>query len=227
MVESCLWDIVPGAVARNAGERVRQVNPRTDEDGTGRQGDGSVPEGNEQRHDHPAAGRITGEDNRARVLVLQQVQIGCQAVVQAAWERKLGRQPVPRRKRPGLELPRMSLQLVPVLVDTSKEISTSMDIEHDSVSRVACPLTLAMVVPHLDPLRLQCFPRYSPLPPLAPASFLDSIRTKLFLEQGTSSSKLGIGNRYFVDSDPLRMRYPLAGKSLQLLDGVMGCESKE
>ncbi len=227
VVESCLWDIVPGAIARNAGERVRQVNPRTDEDGTSRQGDGLVPEGNEQRHDHAAAGRITGEDNRAWVLVLQQVQVGCEAVVKAAGERKLGRQPVPRCKRPGLELPRMALQLVPVLVDTSKEIGTPVYIEHDSVSRVAFPLTLAMVMPHLDPLRLQLLPRHSPLPPLAPANFLDSIRTELVLEQGSSSSKLGIGNRYFGDSDPLGMRNPLAGESLQLLDGVMRCESKK
>ena len=142
------------------------------------------------------------------------MEVRRQTVVQAAGEGKLWREAVPGRKHPRLELAGVALHLVAVLVDASEEVGAAVDIEHDAAARVAAPLALVVVGPHLYPLGLERAAGLPPLPPLAAADLADAIGPQLRLEDGGGVRDLVLGDLLLLDLDPLRVRNPLRGEGL-------------
>jgi hypothetical protein len=58
--------------------------------------------------------------------------------MQTAWERELGRKSVLRRQYSSLELACMTLHLIAMLVDTTKEVGAAMNIKHDAITFGDC-----------------------------------------------------------------------------------------
>jgi len=155
------------------------------------------------------------------------VKVRGQAILQAAWEGKLRGQAVPRGKDPSLELSSVPLELIPVLVDASKEICAAVDVQHDALAGFAGFLPFVVVGPHLNPLRLERAVGFAPLPPLSAPNLADAVGSQLLLQRRGSMNQLVLGDLDFFDLDPLGMGNPLRGESLQLLNRVVGGKGQE
>lgn len=158
---------------------------------------------------------------------LQEVQVGGQAIVEAARERELRGEAVARCNYAGLELPGMPLELVAVLVNAAKIISASVNVQHDASTRLARLLALVVVGPHLDPLGTEGGVWLAPLPPLGAANLADALGSQLLLEEGCGADDLVLRDLDLLDLDPLRMRDPLGREGLELLDRVVRCVEEE
>lgn len=125
-------------------------------------------------------------------------------------------------KHPSLKLPRMSLHLIPMLIHTSKEIGTTMHIQHHPLPTVPRLLPLMIVRSHLNPFCSQLTPRSSPLPPRLSSNLLDPIWTQLVLYSIRSSLNEVLTDFGFVYFDPVGMRDPLGCEALNIFDCVVG-----
>lgn len=204
-----------------------EIDPWADENSARRERDALVTKDTQHGHDHAATSRVTSEDYLRRILGSEQVQIRCDAVLQAAREGELRCQAVPGSKDPGAELAGVSLHLISVLVDAAEEVAAAVDVHHDPCSNAASPLALVGVGAHLDPLGHQRRLGLSPLPPLAPADASDAILAKLGLEEGGGLAQVVIRDRGVLDLDVLRVRNPLGSEGLELLDGVVRREEEK
>jgi len=73
----------------------------------------------------------------------------------------------------------MSLQLVPMLIHATKEVGTTMHIQHDSLALLPTRLPLRVIPPHLNPFSLECAAFPPPLPPFLPPNFVDAMVSQL------------------------------------------------
>lgn len=201
---------------------MRQVTPGANQDGSCRERYPLVPHKDQQRQDHATACGIARQYDRAWILDSEEVQIRRQTVLKSAREGELWRQSVVRREHPRLQLARVSLQLVPVHVHTSKEIRSSVDIEHNLLPGVVVLFPLVVVRAHLNPFGVEgTGVRLSPLPPLASTDLPYALRAELGFEDTRGVLELVGRDGHLVDLDPLGMRNPLRGEGLDLLDRVM------
>lgn len=221
MVKARLRNVVKRRIARDAGERVRQVDPRTDEDSPGRERNPLVAQDAQQGYHHAAARRIPSQDDGAGVLRCQEVQICRQTVVEAAREWKLRRQSVFRGKDSRLELAGMALHLIAMFIDAAEEICAAVDVHHDTLDGIAALLPLVGIRPHLDPFSLERRLWFPPLPPSPAAHLTDAVSPQLCRQQLGRARQMLLRYGHLVDLYPLRMRHPLGGERLQLLDRVM------
>lgn len=141
--------------------------------------------------------------------------------MQATRERELWSQPVTRSEHPCAELPSMPLHLITMFIDTSKEIRSSVDVQHDS-STFLPRLSRSVVSSHFDPFCFELRMFSTPLPPLFPTNVIDSFMTELGYDCVRSFREAFARNRDIVDFDPSRMWDPLGGESLELFHGMVG-----
>lgn len=145
MVEARRRDVVHAVVLGGAREGMGEIYPGTDQNGSSRQGDALVAEGTHDGQDHAAAGRVTGEENGARFLEVEKVQVGGEAVLQAAGEGELRSKAVLGGEDPSLELPGMALHLIAMFADAAEIVRTAMDVKHDAPTRLATLFSLLVV----------------------------------------------------------------------------------
>lgn len=121
----------------------------------------------------------------------------------------------------------MSLQLIPMCIDTTKEIPSAVHVENHSPPGIIDLLPHLKIRPHLDPLGRHLAPGLPPLPPLLPTDPLDAMRAQLGLDGFGAGSDMCSGDRDMVKLHPARRRYPLACEALQVLDGVVRSVEEE
>ena len=142
--------------------------------------------------------------------------------MQSAGKRKLRRQSISRGQNAGFQLARMSLQLIPMLVHTPKEVCASVYVQHYALAGIIGSLALVIVGPHLYPLGPETRVLFPPLPPLATAHGANAFIAQLFLQQCGGAVQVLRRDDKIVHLDPLRDGDPLGRKRLQLFDGVVG-----
>jgi hypothetical protein len=108
----------------------------------------------------------------------------------------------------------MSLHLISMFVDTSKEVSSAVDVQHDTLPFIAALFALIGIRLHLNPLAGQWDGGLPPLPPLTSANLLNTVFTELVLQKSSGFVNMVVGNGDCVDLDPLRMGYPLGRECL-------------
>ena len=231
VMKATLREIVQRAIFGDTGERVGKINPGADQDSSGGQRQTPISQSDQDRQNHAAPGRIPSQDDSLGVEGVQEEEVSGKAVLQAAGERELGGQAVPRREDARLELAGMALHLVAVLVDAAEEVGAAVDVEHDPVATttsaagIGLPLALVVVGPHLNPLRLELgatAARLAPLPPFAAPDLADALGPELVVEETGGARQQLLADDGLLDLDPGGMRDPLRGECLELLDGVFG-----
>lgn len=121
----------------------------------------------------------------------------------------------------------MPLHLVPVLIDTTKEVSTPVHIEHDSVSLLSRSLPLLLIGLHFNPIGLQLTARSAPLPPCLAANHFDTMGSQLLLYRLCGRCTKLFGNVNLLDFHPRRVRHPLRSEALDIFDAMVRGVSKK
>ena len=124
-------------------------------------------------------------------------------------------------KYPSLQLPGMALQLIPMRIDTAKEIRTTMHIEHDPPAALIRALSGTIVALHLDPLRLEILHGAPPLPPGRTPDSHDAPRAQLLGDLLRGLREVLLWDGYLFDPHPSWRGDPLRREVLQVLDGVV------
>lgn len=219
--EAVCGDVVHLAVACQAREAVGEVDPGTQQDGASGQRDALVAHDNQHGQDHAAASRVAGQDDGVGIVaVVQQPQIGGEAVDEPAGEGELRGEAVFGGQQAGVELAGVALHLVAVLVDAAKVVGAAVHIQHDALAPgVGGAEAVLPVLAHLDPLGLEGLAALAPpLPPRMPADRLDALGAQLRAHEVGRALQLRVGDGWMVDVDPVRHGHPLRGEGLQLLD---------
>jgi hypothetical protein len=154
--------------------------------------------------------------------MLNDMEVGGNAIVQTAREGELGSKAIPRSEQTGLELSSMTLHLVAVLVNGAKIVGTTVDVEDDTVTFVVGSDSVVVVLAHFDPLALQGNLGSSPLPPILTSNSLQTCMAKLGFEEVGRAFEMNFRDGNFFELDPGGSRYPLASKGLDVFDSVLG-----
>ena len=134
-------------------------------------------------------------------------------------------------KHPRLELARMALYLIPMRINTPKEIRTTMHVQYNTVStgmmRFPDLLPLIVLTPHLNPFTIKVSHGSTPLPPILPTYSVNPLRTELLDQHFCGGRKVFVGDIGCLRPRPGRAGDPLAGKFLDVLNRVLSGECKE
>jgi hypothetical protein len=106
-------------------------------------------------------------------------------------------------------------------VHAPKEVPPAMHIQHDPPPRVALPLPLVEIRPHLNPLSAHLAAGPAPLPPCPAADPLNAMRAQLRLYGVRAGPQMRLGNWDLLGLDPVRGGHPLRGEALDVLDRVV------
>lgn len=204
-----------------------QVTPGRDQNSSSRKRYSSVPQYDQHAHDHSSPSTIASKYNVRGVLDSEEVEIRSQTVVETARKGELRCKSVSWSENPSLQLPGMSLHLVPMFIDTPKEVCPAMHIQHDSGPLIIRFPSLIIVGFHLNPFTRQLTPRSPPLPPGLASDFLDSMMSQLLVYQICRLLDVFLVDFDFFGLDPCRMRYPLGSKALDFFDCVVRGIDKE
>lgn len=121
----------------------------------------------------------------------------------------------------------MTLHLVAVLVDAAKVVAATVEVQDDAMTRIAGFLSLIGMGAHLNPLGLERLLGPTPLPPQAAPDQRAALLTKLPVYQFGGPRQMFLWYPDVLKLHPLRRRHPLAGKGLQILDGMASRMLKE
>ncbi len=126
-----------------------------------------------------------------------------------------------------IQLPRVSLHLIPMLIHTPKKVGPTMHIEHHTFSFISLLLSSSIIAPHLNPFGLQYTALPTPLPPFTSPNFINPMVSQLGDDSISSLLDWFLWNSDLVYFYPSRSRYPLRGKTLNVFDGMKGCIAEE
>jgi hypothetical protein len=132
-------------------------------------------------------------------------------------------------KYSSLELPSMTLQLIPMGLHAAKKVGAAMNIQHDALpARMAIRAFPLMVVRlHLNPLASEIFRRSTPLPPFLSPHSRYTFGTKLLDKSGRSGGEVLFWNEDLGCLYPMRGGDSLSCERLEVLDSVSGSIDEE
>lgn len=114
----------------------------------------------------------------------------------------------------------MSLHLISVLLDTAKEITSTMDVEHDSVALAIGTFSFIVIGTHLDPFCFQGTGASPPLPPLPATHLLYAVFAKVCYDGVCGFGHMLVGDCDILSAHPWRVRHYIGSKRLDVVDSL-------
>lgn len=119
------------------------------------------------------------------------------------------------------------MHLVSMLIHASKEVRSTMYVEHDTLCFGARHMSPRIVPSHLDPFRLEYTSFSPPLPPFLTPYLINSSVSQLCDDCICRLANDTLRYCDLFNFDPARTWHPLRRESLDIFYCMVGCECKE